>query len=210
MEYRILRPDGSVRWIYDRGYPIYGEDGQVVMMTGVARDITPQKLAESNLKSAESNLRNMANRLVRLQEEERRNIARELHDQVGQSLTGLKLMINQAMRSPKENANSVLNEAQPVVTELIRQVREMSLTLRPSMLDDLGLLPTLLWHIERYTAQTGIKVNFEHQGLQRTFGPEIGTAAYRIIQEALTNVARYARVSEVNVQISADDECYSV
>jgi two-component system sensor histidine kinase UhpB len=210
VEYRILRPDGSVRWIYDRGYPIYGEDGQVVMMTGVARDITPQKLAESNLKSAESNLRNMANRLVRLQEEERRNIARELHDQVGQSLTGLKLMINQAMRSPKENANSVLSEAQLVVTELIRQVREMSLTLRPSMLDDLGLLPTLLWHIERYTSQTGIKVNFEHQGLQRTFGPEMGTAAYRIIQEALTNVARYARVSEVSVQISADDDAISL
>jgi two-component system, NarL family, sensor histidine kinase UhpB len=206
VEYRILRPDGEVHWIYDRGYPIYNDAGQVVMMTGVARDITPQKLAEGNLRSAESSLRNMANRLVRLQEEERRNIARELHDQVGQSLTGLKLMINQAMRSPGESANSVLNEAQSTVTELIQQVREMSLTLRPSMLDDLGLLPTLLWHLGRYTTQTGIKVNFEHHGLQGTFSPDVSTAAYRIIQEALTNVARYAKVDEVSVQISVEDE----
>ena len=189
----------------DRGYPIHSDDGKTAMMTGVARDITPQKLAEGNLKNAESSLRNMANRLVRLQEEERRNIARELHDQVGQSLTGLKLMINQAMRSPKEKIDPVLEEAQSVVTELIQQVREMSLTLRPSMLDDLGLLPTLLWHLERYTTRIGIKVNFEHNGLQATFSPDVGTAVYRIIQEALTNVARYAKVSEVSVQISADD-----
>ena len=204
-EYRIIRPDGSIRWIYDRGYPIYSDDGKVVMMTGVARDITPQKQAESNLKNAESNLRNMANRLVRLQEEERRNIARELHDQVGQSLTGLKLMINQAMRSPKEKTAPVLDEAQSVVTELIQQVREMSLALRPSMLDDLGLLPTLLWHIERYTNRSGIKVNFEHVGLQDYFSPDVNTAVYRIIQEALTNVARYAKVNEVNVRISKED-----
>jgi two-component system, NarL family, sensor histidine kinase UhpB len=205
-EYRILRSDGSIRWIYDRGYPIYSDSGQVVMMTGVARDITPQKLAEGNLKNAETNLRNMANRLVKLQEDERREIARELHDQVGQSLTGLKLMMNQAARSPKENANSILIEAQSVVTELIQQVREMSLTLRPSMLDDLGLLPTLLWHLERYTSQTGIKVSFEHHDLQRTFSPEVSTAVYRIIQEALTNVARYAKVNEVAVQIAIEDE----
>ncbi len=143
----------------------------------------------------------MANRLVQLQEEERRSIARELHDQVGQSLTGLKLMINQAMRSPKDNGNSILDEALLIVTELIQQVREISLTLRPSMLDDLGLLPTLLWHIERYTTQTRIKVNFEHHGLQKSFSQDVCTAVYRIIQEALTNVARYAKVDEVNVQI---------
>jgi PAS domain S-box-containing protein len=204
-EFRIIRPDGSVRWIYDRGYPIFDDEGRVVMMTGVARDVTPQKLAESNLKSAESSLRNMANRLISLQEEERRNIARELHDQVGQSLTGLKLMINQAMRSHKEKDDSAFEEAQLVITELIQQVREMSLTLRPSMLDDLGLLPTLLWYVERYTARTGIKVAFEHNGLQSTFSPDLNTAVYRIIQEALTNVARYAGVNEVNVQISVDN-----
>ena len=96
------------------------------------------------------------------------------------------------------------------MTELIQQVREISLKLRPSMLDDLGLLPTLLWHIERYTNQTRIKVNFDHDGLERNFSQEINTTVYRIIQEALTNVARYARVNEVAVQIQADDTSISL
>jgi signal transduction histidine kinase/DNA-binding response OmpR family regulator len=158
----------------------------------------------------ELELRAMANRLVQLQEEERRNIARELHDQIGQSLTALKLMMSQAVRSSAETRDSILNDSQAVITELIQQVREMSLKLRPSMLDDLGLLPTLLWYIERYTRQTQIKVNFEHSGLQRRFTPETNTAVYRIVQEALTNVARYAKVNEVEVRIWADDSIMSL
>jgi len=79
------------------------------------------------------------------------------------------------------------------------------LQLRPSMLDDLGLLSALLWHVQRYTDQTGIHVAFEHVGLdRRLFPPEVETAAFRIIQEALTNVARHARVVEVTVRICLD------
>jgi signal transduction histidine kinase len=81
----------------------------------------------------------------------------------------------------------------------------MSLDLRPSMLDDLGLLPTLLWHIERYTAQTRVKVNFEYSGLNVAFSPDISIAVYRIMQEALTNIARHADVNEANVHVWADD-----
>ena len=88
----------------------------------------------------------------------------------------------------------------------MRQVREMSLNLRPSMLDDLGLLPTLLWHIERYTTQTRVKVAFEHSGLNRSFSPDISIAVYRIMQEALTNIARHAKVNEANVHVWADEK----
>jgi signal transduction histidine kinase len=79
------------------------------------------------------------------------------------------------------------------------QVRNLSLDLRPGMLDDLGLLPTLLWYFDNYTAKTQIKVNFKHSGLQIRFPPEVRIAAYRIVQEALTNAARHANVSEVDV-----------
>ena len=73
------------------------------------------------------------------------------------------------------------------------RVRKLSLDLRPAMLDDLGLLPALLWHFEHYTAQTQVRVNFKHSGLEkRRFGQEVETAAYRLVQEALTNVARHA------------------
>jgi signal transduction histidine kinase len=154
---------------------------------------------------AEEQKKALSSRLLVVQEEERRTIARELHDEIGQSLTALKLMLTQISRSRPESVETLLNETQSVITELIRQVREMSLKLRPSMLDDLGLLPTLLWHFERYTTQTGIKVNFKQQGMPRNFSPEINTAVYRIVQEGLTNVARYAKTNEVNVSIVVDD-----
>jgi signal transduction histidine kinase len=158
---------------------------------------------ERNL--AEERTRALSSRLLNVQEEERRNIARELHDEIGQSLTGLKMLVTQASRSRSGNVNTILNETQDLLTELIRQVREMSLKLRPSMLDDLGLLPTLLWHFDRYTKQTNVQVSFEHSGLENNLEPDVKTAVYRIIQEALTNVARYSGMSEVSVQILADD-----
>jgi signal transduction histidine kinase len=154
---------------------------------------------------AEKQTRALSSRLLKVQEEERRTIAKELHDQIGQNLTGLKLMLSQVARSPQEKSETILVEAQSILSELIQQVRDISLKLRPSMLDDLGLLPTLLWHFERYTTQTGIIVRFEHKGLERNFHADINTAVFRIVQEALTNVARYAGVREVSVNVQADN-----
>jgi signal transduction histidine kinase len=138
---------------------------------------------------------------VEIQETERRHIARELHDQIGQVLTGLQFMLETSKNQASEAHVNKLNEAQETVSGLIEQIREMSLNLRPAMLDDLGLLPTLLWHFERYTKQTGIKVSFDQNGLTKRLLPEVETAVYRIIQEALTNVARYAQVTEAFVQL---------
>jgi signal transduction histidine kinase len=89
-------------------------------------------------------------------------------------------------------------------------VRELSLDLRPAMLDNLGLLPTLLWRFERFTQQTGIRVEFHHTGLEQRFSPEVETGAYRIVQEALTNVARHASVEVVTVQVMATAETLTI
>jgi signal transduction histidine kinase len=110
-----------------------------------------------------------------------------------------------AGRAPAENVPSHLGEALNLVNELIARVRDLSLELRPAMLDDLGLLPALVWLFERYTHQTQIHVDFGHNGLEKRFAPEIETAAYRIIQEALTNVARHARESEAAVRVWTND-----
>ena len=143
--------------------------------------------------------RKLAKNLVDIQEAERRHIAKELHDHLGQLLTGLQFMLETTKNQASGKQRTSLEEIQSSVSDIIGQVREMSLNLRPSMLDDMGLLPTLLWHLDRYTKQTGIRVNLRADEFPKRLPLEIETAAYRIIQEALTNVARYAQVDEVFV-----------
>jgi histidine kinase/GAF domain-containing protein len=132
-------------------------------------------------------LQALSQRLLEVQETERRSIARELHDEIGQVLTGLKLTLGMSTHD--------LSYAQALANDLIARVRDLSLALRPAMLDDLGLLPALLWLFERYSAQTNVHVDCKHVGLEgRRFGAALETASFRIVQEALTNVARHARV----------------
>jgi signal transduction histidine kinase len=154
-------------------------------------------------------LQTLSRRLVEVQEIERRHIARELHDEIGQTLTGLHLLLEINTRAVGTQSQNLQN-AQLLVNELMRRVREISLDLRPAMLDDLGLLPTLRWHFNRYTTQTGIEVLFKHHGVERRFAPDIETAIYRLVQEALTNIARHAQVDILTVRLWADEELLEV
>jgi PAS domain S-box-containing protein len=157
----------------------------------------------------------LSRRLVELQEMERSEIARELHDEIGQLLTGLKLMLASSVaRDTRENGKSGTaglqaadhQEMAAIVNELIGRLRDLSMNLRPPMLDQIGLVPTLLWHFERYTARTKIHVSFEESIRASRFPDDVEIAAFRIIQEALMNVARHAAVEEAHVQVEADRE----
>jgi PAS domain S-box-containing protein len=166
-----------------------------------------------DLASANRSLRRLSRQVLEVQETERRRIARELHDQIGQALTGVKIMLETAQRKAETHGttatehNDPLQDVRDAIDDALSRVRELSLDLRPAMLDSLGLLSTLLWHFETYTAQTNIQVEFHHTGLdQQRFAPEIETGAYRIVQEALTNVARHAGVPTVRIQIDATSE----
>jgi PAS domain S-box-containing protein len=164
------------------------------------------------LHATQQRLADLSRRLVAVQEAERRHLARELHDQVGQTLTGLKLVLQMSDQQRDESSwQAKLQTAQGLIDDLAARVEDLSLDLRPSMLDDLGLLPTLLWHSERYTAQTGVQVRFQHVGVAgRRFAPELETAAYRLVQEALTNVARHAGTTEVLVRLWARQDVLGV
>ena len=191
------------RTFYGRVEPLRDADDRIVGVVGVAFDITDRKAAEEQLRS-------LSHRLVEAQENERRRVARELHDEVGQSLTALKLCLDRVLLAGSGTDGPELGVAREVLQELMTRVRSMSLELRPTMLDDLGLLPTLIWHFKRYTAQTDVQVHFKHRGLRRDLPQETVTAAYRIVQEALTNVARYAQVTEVMVCVRAESDALVV
>lgn len=164
----------------------------------------------ANLRDANEKLQVLSRRLVNAQEDERRRIARELHDEVGQTLTGLNLALEADGRQEEQLPRERRQMIQQMVNGLTQRVRELSLDLRPAMLDDLGVLPALRWLFRRYTDQTGIEVRLSQYGFERRFEPELETAVFRIVQEALTNVARHARVREASVDLWANHELLTV
>jgi signal transduction histidine kinase len=162
------------------------------------------------LQASSSRLQMLSKKLVLLQEQEHRNLARELHDEIGQSLTSLRLNLDMISRSipdvvgDQDEFRLKLDRAAQTTTNLLERIREISLDLRPAMLDDLGLLPALVAFFERYTAQTGIQVSFKHNQAERRFSDDLETAIFRIIQEGLTNVARHAACDQVEIRLWAD------
>jgi PAS domain S-box-containing protein len=170
--------------------PVKGESGSLVM--AVIRDVTRRQRDEEALREYADRMRVLSRRLIAVQEAERHRIALELHDEIGQILTGLKLKLEMSERLTQGAAHDSLAEAQMLVNDLMTRTRQLSLDLRPATLDHLGLLPALLMHMRQYTSQTQVRVDFRHSGLEgRRFAPELETAAFRIVQEALTNVERH-------------------
>jgi signal transduction histidine kinase len=182
--------------------PVSVPRGQVVVYA-IYRDVTERHRAQEMLQT-------FSQRLIEAQEAERRRIAQELHDEIGQLLTGLRLLLETRVRAATEVSEIALREADELITSLMGRLREMVLDLRPPDLDALGLLPALLTHVERFTRQTGVQVRFQHSGLDRRFSPDVETAVYRIVQEALTNVARHAAVREATVRVWADQAAVHV
>jgi PAS domain S-box-containing protein len=205
LEARIRTKAGEERWIRYSTQPVWDEaQGRVVRMLGAVQNITEEKRAEARLREGAEQLQALSRRLLEIQENERRHLARELHDEIGQNVTALKLSLDVAARSVGKPAAAALEGARALANKLIAQVRNLSLDLRPGMLDDLGLVPALVWHCERFTARTQVQVHFEHAGLDRRLPPALETAAYRIVQEGLTNVARHAGVWAATVRVWLD------
>lgn len=146
-------------------------------------------------------------RLLRIQEDERRAIARELHDEVGQLLTGLKLQLEAAQRSAGDTQlRHEIEEARTTATNLLEHVRTLTQQYRPRVLDDLGLQPALEWHARQFTKQTGIDVALDVSLPPERLPGELETVAYRIVQEALTNAARHAQAKLVSVTVTTGDK----
>jgi PAS domain S-box-containing protein len=196
-EVEIITRDGTHVPVEVSSRLIY-ENGVAIGVQGNARDITERKRAQEALLT-------YSRRLLEAQEAERGRIARELHDQIGQMLTALKLNLH-AIQSARDEgeASLLIDDNLEMLEEALEQVRDLSVDLRPMLLDDLGLVTALRWYVDHQAQRTGVRAEFTSDSLDPDlrFSSELETACFRIAQEALTNVARHARAKTVSVRLS--------
>jgi signal transduction histidine kinase len=160
--------------------------------------------AESRLLATTRQLKALSQRVLEAQEQERRRVALELHDELGQLLTAIKINLQLGERFKDKAPPELHTENLRIVEEALQQVRHLATGLRPSMLDDLGLAPALKWVAEQSATRGGFEVTFHHERTQVRLAPEIETACFRIVQEALTNISRHAQATKVDIALSRD------
>jgi len=205
VDYRITHPDGSIKHIHDAVYPVTNEAGQVVERYGLVMDVTARQEAGAKPQHAFGQMRALAARLQSVREEERARVAREIHDELGQAMTAIKMDLAALARElPAEQREpSVrIERSLKLVDETIQAVRRIATELRPGILDDLGLGAAVEWAAEEFQARTGIKCRMSLPGSDITLDQDSATALFRIFQETLTNVARHADATEVDVTLS--------
>jgi signal transduction histidine kinase len=162
------------------------------------------------LQAERERLRALSIRLTQAQESERTRIARELHDEAGQSLTAVRLQLDfiASVLPPDtpEPVHEQIDEAQTLVSRTLEEIRRISIDLRPSLLDDLGLMPALRWQCDHFSRHVNLKTHFESKGNVRRLDADVETAVYRAAQEALTNIARHAQATEAKIMLDYQDE----
>ena len=186
------------------------QDGNVIGYQGTLADITERKQAEEALLESERRLRFLSSQLIAAQENERRRISLELHDEMGQSLTAVDLNLAEIEKElPSDLAPMIrekLAEARSITEQASEQIGALSLYLRPLMLDDLGLVPTLRWYLNRYSKRTNVEVKFEAIDMDERLDTNVETVFYRIVQEALNNIAKHAEAKQVIVRLECKGE----
>jgi signal transduction histidine kinase len=154
--------------------------------------------------NAEKGLRHLSHQLVQAQEEERKKISRELHDEIGQMLTGLKMELanlKELRNSPGDEFQKHLDETRTITEQTMQSVRQLAMGLRPSMLDDFGLEPALRWQAHEFSRRSGVPVSIETDGELENLSDSVRTCVYRVVQESLTNCARHAEASNVRITV---------
>ena len=200
-EQQLVRKDGTEATLKITTSPIFS-DGKLVAFQNIARDITKEKQMQENL-------RYYLQEITRAQEEERKRIARELHDSTAQTLIALLHQLDNLL---SEKAEMPVREAKALwsfyedIRDILREVRRFSRDLRPSILDDLGLLPALEWVTGELQKEYGVYTTLKVTGSERRFSPEAELTLFRIVQEALRNIAKHAQASKTEVRLQFDKQ----
>jgi PAS domain S-box-containing protein len=214
-EYRMRSEDGAYRWFRARALPIRDDEGKIVKWYGTCSDIHDSKMLEQSIRnnaaeleamvdSRTDELRRLSIRLMAMQDQERRRIARDLHDGLGQELAVAKMVLDKMLlqKSAEPSANG-WSQASSIIERAIQQVRTMSHLLHPPLLDEVGLLSALAWFLEGLGKRSGIETALDVQPKDfPRLSTDVETAVFRIVQEALTNVFRHSGAQKVWINLS--------
>ncbi|HAO45887.1 MAG TPA: PAS domain S-box protein [Ferruginibacter sp.] len=210
-EYRIINKAGQLRWVNGRAVPLVGNDGLITGYIGTISDVTTIKQALELLKESHDvlndrtgQLQELSTHLQQVREDERSKIAREIHDELGQQLTGLKMDISwlkKKVQHEDEAVNNKFDDAINLIAQAVRSIRHIVTELRPSMIDDLGLNAAIEWQIEEFGKRLGIAIGYTNEFDDSGVHPNIAISLFRILQESLTNIARHAGANNVSITV---------
>jgi two-component system sensor histidine kinase UhpB len=194
--------------------PILDQTEGIIGFLAIQKDITDRKEAEAEreqlfaeISESQTRLKALSSKMVKAQEDERRHIARELHDEIGQVLTAVRINLQRIQKGDlSADLSEQLERSLEIVEEAQQRARSLSLDLRPAMLDDLGLTATLRWYLDQQSQLVGYKVHFDDSGLEERPPTEVENVCFRIVQEALTNTAKYANASNITVILSREED----
>lgn len=203
-ELRLRGADGEYRWFLVRTVPLRDEHQNIIKWFGTSTEIEDRKQAERALYRSFAQLRALTARLQSVREEERARMAREIHDELGQSLTAIKIELSALVKdlSPEQQRPFRRESVMKLIDETIQTVRRISTELRPGVLDDLGLVAAVEWAAHEFEVRTGTRCHVCLPGADLSLDPEYATALFRILQETLTNVARHASATTVTVRLT--------
>jgi PAS domain S-box-containing protein len=208
---RIVRPGGEVRYLRSQGEVVRNERGKPIKILVACVDITEQRHSEAALRQAAQDLHGLTRRLVQAEEAERRRLARELHDRVGQSLSALNINLDIVSRESHALTPALrqrLDDSLGLVDSTLQSIENVMAELRPPLLDEYGLGAALGWHAEEFARRTGVRVAVadRNPAESKNARPEAAVALFRIAQEALNNVLKHAKATNVRLEVAATDE----
>jgi PAS domain S-box-containing protein len=206
------KKNGDLFYMHASIFPVLDKDGNFIAFVGFQEDVTERKRAEDERKrlleqvrESQEQLQSLSRRLLEVQDAERCDLAHELHDQIGQNLTALGINLNimhsQLLEQLDQKTTARLEDSMKLVEETIESIRNMLVELRPPVLDDYGLLVALRWYSERFSGRARVSIILQGEESISRLPPAVEMALFRIFQEALTNVAKHARASQVNVTL---------
>lgn len=213
VNHRIMLADGSERIVHVKAKTFYDSKEEPERIIGTVCDITEKTNAEENLKKSRQQLRNLSNKLQSIREEDKKRISREIHDELGQTLTAIKLDLTWLEKRIDVSEPSVLDKIKSIYSHIdnsLETVRRVSTELRPQVLDVMGFCEALQWQAEKFMENTNIRceLNIEPEGIK--LQPELSTDLFRIFQEALTNISRHSQASQVIINFVENKNGYQL